>query len=358
MARSADGDTIKKAYRKLAMQYHPDKNPDNPEAEEKFKEAAAAYEVLSDPQKRAQYDRFGHDAFANGRGGFQGFTDVEDIFAQFSDIFGDFFGSATRRSGRSRQPRRGADLRYVTEISLQEVIEGVEREIEFETEVTCEVCQGSGAEKGSSPVVCPTCGGRGQVVRAQGFFSMATTCPKCRGEGQIIQNPCRQCQGSGRQMQDRKIRLTIPPGVDTGTRLRVAGEGEGGHRGGPPGDLYVEVSVKKDPRFVREGDHLYGELRLDYLQMLLGAEVEVETVTDQKTVTIPKGIQVGERIKVPGEGVPSLRTGRRGDLFYTVDVEFPRHLDKEEEKLLREIAKKRGVPLSKESSFAFWGKKK
>lgn len=358
--KTADGDTIKKAYRKLAMQFHPDKNPGNKEAEEKFKEAAAAYEILGSPEKRAQYDRFGHAAFQNGRGGSQGFADVEDIFSQFSDIFGDFFGGGSARSGRSRtQPRRGSDLRYVTEISLKEVIEGVEREIEFETEEGCEPCSGTGAEKGSQPATCQTCGGRGQVVRAQGFFSMTATCPTCQGEGAIIQNPCKKCKGHGRQKQERKIRLTIPPGVDTGTRLRVANEGEGGYRGGPPGDLYVEVAVKKDNRFDREGDHLYGELRLDYLQMLLGSEIEAEIVTGSKKINIPRGIQVGERVKLAGEGVPSLRSGRRGDLYYTVEVDFPESLDKQEETLLREIAEKRGISVSAAGSgFNLFGKKK
>lgn len=365
VAKNADADTIKKAYRKLAMQHHPDKNPGNKEAEEKFKEAASAYEILSSPDKRAQYDRFGHAAFANGGGGgSQGFADVEDVLSQFSDIFGDFFGGmggGSARSGRSRtQARRGSDLRYVTEISLREVVEGVEREIEFATDVNCEPCGGTGAEKGSSPVNCQTCGGRGQVVRAQGFFSMATTCPTCRGEGQIIQNPCRNCKGQGRQKQDRKIRLTIPPGVDTGTRLRVTEEGEGGYRGGPAGDLYVEIAVKKDANFVREGDHIYGELRLDYLQMLLGAEVEVPTVNGKHKVGIPKSSQVGERVKLPGEGVPSLRGGRRGDLFYSIEVAFPDNLSKDEERLLREIAEKRGVSVGESSggAFGFWGKKK
>lgn len=364
VSKTADADTIKKAYRKMALQFHPDKNPGNQEAEEKFKEAASAYEVLGDPQKRAQYDRFGHAAFSGGQGGFHGFSDVEDIFSQFSDIFGDFFGgmggAGRGRTRQRNQTRRGADLRYVTEISLKEVIEGVEREIEFETEVSCETCSGSGAEKGSQPSTCPSCGGRGQVVRQQGFFSMASTCPQCHGEGEIIQNPCKTCKGRGRQKQERKIRLTIPPGVDTGTRLRVSDEGEGGYRGGPAGDLYVEVSVKKDNRFVREGDHLYGELRLDYLQMLLGADIEVDTVTGQKTVVIPKGIQVGERVKLGGEGIPSLRSGRRGDLFYTVDVEFPENLSKDEEAALREIAEKRGISVgSAGSSFGgFFSKKK
>ncbi|MBX3019560.1 MAG: molecular chaperone DnaJ [Bdellovibrionaceae bacterium] len=361
--KTADGDVIKKAYRKLAMQFHPDKNPGDKEAEEKFKEAAAAYEILSNSDKRAKYDRFGHAAFQQGGGG-AGFQDVDDIFNQFSDIFGDFFGmggqGGQRRAQNRTSPRRGADLRYVTEISLREVIEGVEREIEFETDVNCNSCSGSGAEKGSQPQTCTTCGGRGQVVKQQGFFQMAATCHACRGEGVVIKHPCKTCKGSGRGKQDRKIRLTIPAGVDTGTRLRVTGEGEGGYRGGPAGDLYVEVAVKEDNRFEREGNHLFGVLKLDYLQCLLGAEVEAEVVVGLKSVTVPAGTQVGDRLKVPNEGVPSLRGSRRGDLYYTVEVDFPTKMDKDEEQLLRQIAEKRGVNVSGSggSMFGFLGRKK
>src|SRR5207253_1679490 len=257
VARDADADAIKKAYRKLAMQFHPDKNPGNPEAEEKFKEAAGAYEILSDAQKRAQYDRFGHAAFANGGRGRP--QDVDDIFANFGDIFGDFFGGGgQQRSRRSRhEPRRGADLRYLTEISLKEVLQGLEKDIEFDTDKSCEECKGSGAEKGSAPITCPTCHGSGQVVRSQGFFSVASTCPTCRGEGTTVKNPCKPCKGKGRVPEHRKIRINIPPGVDTGTRLRVGNEGEGGYNGGPAGDLYVEIRVKDHPRFEREGDDLH-----------------------------------------------------------------------------------------------------
>lgn len=361
VAKDAEADAIKKAYRKMAMQFHPDKNPGNKEAEDKFKEAASAYEILSDPQKRAQYDRFGHRAFQNGGGGFQGFQDADEIFSHFGDIFGDFFGMGGGGQSRSKNgPRRGADLRYVTEISLKEVIEGVEREIEFETDVNCGSCQGSGAEKGTHPETCPTCHGRGQVVRQQGFFQMASTCPKCSGSGTIIKHACKTCHGKGRTRQERKIRLTVPAGVDTGTRLRVSGEGEGGYRGGPAGDLYVEVSVKEDSRFHREGTHLFGVLKLDYLQLLLGAEVEVETVVGVKPIMVPPGSQVGERLKLSSEGVPSLRGSRRGDLYYEIEVDVPTKLDKEEERLLREIAEKRGVSVAESgnSLFGFMGRKK
>lgn len=360
--RDADADTIKKAYRKQALQFHPDKNPGNREAEDRFKEAAAAYEVLSDPEKRARYDRFGHAAFGGGSGG-PGFQDVEDIFASFSDIFGDIFGMSGARGGGARSrtsPRRGSDLRYVSEVSLKEVITGVDREIEFDVDENCVTCNGSGAEKGSTPVTCTSCGGRGQIVRQQGFFSMATTCPTCQGEGQMIKNPCGDCRGRGRVKKHRRIRVSIPPGVDSGTRLRVAGEGEGGYRGGPAGDLYVEISVEEDSRFQRQGDHLLAPLKVDYLHVLLGAEVEVETVTGKSSVVIPRGLQMGDTVRIPGEGLPSLRGSRRGDLYLNVEVEFPKKIDKEEEKLLRQLAAHRGVPLDLKSakSGGFWGRKK
>jgi len=352
--RTADQDTIKKAYRKLAIQFHPDKNPDKA-AEDKFKEAASAYEVLGDPDKRAKYDRFGHAAFQQGGG--RGFTDVDDIFSSFGDIFGDFFGGGAR-SGRSRnQARRGSDLRYLTEVTLAEVISGVERDIEFDTEETCDSCKGSGAERGSTPETCTTCGGHGQVRVSQGFFQMATTCPTCQGQGTMIKNPCKQCRGRGRQKQHRKIKITIPPGVDTGTRLRVSGEGEGGHLNGPSGDLYVEIRVAEDERFERESEHLYSRYNVPYLQLLLGGQVQVPTVTGETALEIPRGTQVGETLKISGEGVPSLRTGRRGDLYVQIAVEFPKKLSKKEEELLKELADMQGVQVG-DCGVGFFKKKK
>ena len=343
VSKAADGDTIKKAYRKLAMQYHPDRNPGDKAAEDKFKEAASAYEVLSDPEKKAKYDRFGHQAF-NGQGGFGGggFHDMEDIFANFGDIFGDIFGGGGgggRQQKRDRNaPRRGSDLRYVTEIQLSEVISGLEREVEFDTECSCESCKGSGAEKGAKPETCKTCGGSGQVVRQQGFFAMASTCPGCRGEGVTIKDPCKQCRGSGRQKQHRKIKINIPAGVDTGTRLRVSGEGEGGYRGGPAGDLFVEIRVKDHDIFEREGDHLIAELEVPYVLLMLGGEIEAPTVTGHKKLEIAKGVRPGDQLKLSGEGVPSLRGSRRGDIYYNIKAGFPEKPSKEEEKLLKDIA--------------------
>lgn len=356
--KAADADSIKKAYRKLAMQFHPDKNPGNPEAEDKFKEAASAYEILSNPEKRAQYDRFGHAAFQNGRGGAGGFSDVEDIFSNFGDIFGDIFGGGGGRSSRSRnQARRGADLRYLTEITLKEVIEGVERDIEFDTEESCGTCKGTGAEKGAKPEACATCGGHGQVRVSQGFFQMQTTCPTCKGQGTVIKNPCKACHGAGRQKQHRKIRMTVPPGVDTGTRLRVSNEGEGGYLGGPAGDLFIEIRVQEHPHFEREGEHLFTQVEVPYLQLLLGGEIEIPTVTGTQILKVPQGTKVGKTLKLQGEGVPSLRGSRRGDLQVLIGVKFPEKLSKKEEELLKQVAEAQGIQVTGEKPGLFGRKK-
>ncbi|AGH95852.1 molecular chaperone DnaJ [Pseudobdellovibrio exovorus] len=340
--RSADADTIKKAYRKLAMQYHPDRNPGDKVAEDKFKEAAEAYEVLSDGEKKARYDRFGHQAFQGGGGG-GGFHDMNDIFSQFGDIFGDIFGGGFSQQGggrsRSRNSvRKGSDLRFITEIELEEVISGKEAQIEFDTEANCDDCNGSGAAKGSSATTCPVCRGSGQVVRQQGFFTMATTCHNCQGSGEVIETPCSGCRGKGRVGVKRKIKVTIPPGVDNGTRLRVANEGEGGYRGGPNGDLFVEIRVKEDEIFERDGDHLFAQLDVPYIQFLLGGELTTDVLDGEVTLEIPRGSKAGDRLKVAGRGMPSLRGSRRGDLYFTLNVEFPKKLSEDEEKLIRELA--------------------
>ncbi len=345
--KKASQDEIKKAYRKLAMQYHPDKNPGDQAAEDKFKEASEAYSVLGDAEKRSRYDRFGHAGFpgGGGPGGYhQGFDNIDDIFSSFSDIFGDFFGAGMGggRRGQGQRARRGADLRYMLEVNLKEVIEGAEKELEFDSEKACEICTGSGSEPGKQPEVCPTCGGTGQVISSQGFFSVATSCPACRGQGKLIRHPCKTCKGRGRTMEDRKIRVTIPKGVATGTRLRISGEGEGGFLGGGPGDLYVEIRVRDDARFERQGDDLYGTLEISYIQALLGAEVEVSSMDGKKKVTVPTGASQGQILKMKGLGVPSLRGGQRGDLCWELKVVIPKKLTKDEEKLLREIAKLRG----------------
>ncbi len=360
VSKDADQDAIKKAYRKMAMQFHPDKNPGNPEAEEKFKEAAAAYDILSDPEKRNRYDRFGHQAFTgSGGGGQHGFHNVDDIFAQFGDIFGDFFGmgGGTRRRRDPNQPRKGADLRYVMEIDLENVVKGVEREIEYDCDESCKECNGSGAEKGSSAETCTTCGGQGQVIRAQGFFQMATTCPTCHGQGQMIKHKCKSCRGSGRTSKHRKIRVTIPAGVDSGTRLRVSGEGEGGYRGGPSGDLYVEIQVRDHELFERRDNDLIAELKVSYIKAILGGEIEVDTVTDKESLTVPKGSQVGDLIKLSGHGIPTLRGGRRGDIYYQINIDIPKKIGSEEENLLRKIAEIRNEKASSSGS-GFFGRKK
>lgn len=355
VAKDADADQIKKAYRKLAMQFHPDKNPGNKEAEEKFKEAAEAYEVLSDSQKRSRYDRFGHQGVGGPGMGGPNFQDPSDIFEAFGDIFGDLFGGGGGRSSRSQRsgPRRGADLRYVLELELSDVLEGVQKPIEFECDEDCKDCSGSGAAKGSQPEVCPACGGHGQIVRNQGFFSMATTCQQCRGTGRIIKNPCKSCRGSGRRATERKLLVTVPAGVDNGTQLRLHGEGEPGSKGAPAGDLYVELRIKPHPRFEREGANLYGELEISYLQALLGGEVETDTLRGKRKIEIPKGCQHGQQIKLSSEGLPSLRGSRIGDMIFLAKIVIPKKLSKDEEKLLRQIAEVKGEASSKDKSSFF-----
>lgn len=362
--RTADGDVLKKAYRKIAMQYHPDRNPGNKEAEDKFKEAAEAYEVLSDPQKRSRYDQFGHQAFAGGMGGGGGFHDMNDIFSHFGDIFGDLFGggmgggfSQQQGRGRGNVQRKGADLRYITEVELNEVLTGKDQEIEFDTEGNCDTCNGTGAEKGTSPVKCTVCNGRGQVVRQQGFFTMATTCHKCHGSGEMIENPCKSCKGKGRQKIKRKINVTIPAGVDNGTRLRIQNEGEGGYRGGSNGDLFVEIRVKDHENFEREGDHLFSELNVSYLQFMLGGDIVTEALDGEVTVSIDRGTQPGQRVKVAGRGLPSLRGSRRGDLYYSLNVAFPEKLSDQEEELLRKVAESNRTNVHAQKK-GFFGRKK
>lgn len=363
VSKDADGATIKTAYRKLAMQFHPDRNPGNQEAENKFKEAAEAYEILSDAEKRAQYDRFGHQAFQGGRSSPHGFQSTEDVFSHFGDIFGDIFGMSGGAGGRQRSqgrggPQRGADLRYVTEIDLEEVLSGIEKEIEFQTEEGCQDCQGSGAEKGSQTVTCRTCAGSGQVVSRQGFFTMASTCPSCRGQGKTIEKPCKSCRGTGRKATKKQIRVNIPPGVDTGTRLRVTGEGEGGALGGPPGDLYVEIRIRDHQRFERDSENIYATLDVPYIQMILGGEMEVSTLKDKVKIEIPKGFKPGELLKVANQGLPSLRGSRRGDLFFKVQVGLPQKLTPEEEKHLRTIAELQGLAVKPSGSGSIFGRKK
>lgn len=365
LERTADADTIKKAYRKLAMQFHPDRNPGDHEAESKFKEAAEAYEILSSADKRAQYDRFGHRAFQGGQGGgYQGgFTDINDIFSQFGDVFGDFFGGGGSPFGSQQQsrgrtgPRKGSDLRFLTEVELASVFKDDEKQIEFETDEHCSDCNGSGAAKGSNAVTCKVCKGQGQVIRQQGFFTMATTCSACAGSGETIENPCKTCHGKGRAKVKRKIKVNLPAGVDNGTRLRIHGEGEGGYKGGPAGDLFVEIRVKDHDVYEREGDHLFADLDVPFEQFMLGGEMKVEALDGEVEIEIPRGAEPGERLKISSRGVPSLRGSRRGDLFYTLHPEFPSKITPEEEVLLRQLAELRKVNVAPEKK-GFFARKK
>lgn len=351
VARGADKDSLKKAYRQLAMKFHPDRNPGDKAAEEKFKEAAEAYDVLSNDDKRARYDRFGHagvSGFGGGGPGGAGFHDINDIFSAFGDVFSDFFGGAAGpgqrgQQGRSRsRGRRGSDLRYHLEIELKDVLTGIQKEVQFDTEESCKTCDGMGAARGSKPVSCLTCGGSGQVVRQQGFFAMATTCHTCRGEGQTIKDPCTKCHGKGRTAVRRKLSINVPAGVDTGSQLRLSGEGEVGYFGGGPGDLYVEIQVNSVNGFEREGQTLHAELQVSYLQALLGAKIKTTTLSGNKEVEIEPGSYDGAEVRLKGEGLPSIRSSHRGELIYHIKVTYPKKLHKKEEELLRAIAEEKG----------------
>lgn len=338
--KDASKDEIKKAYRKLAFQYHPDRNPGNHEAEELFKEAAEAYEVLSDDEKRDIYNRFGHEGLRGT--GYRGFTGFEDIFSSFGDIFEDIFGFGTRRTRGRTAPRQGADLRYDLKISFTEAAFGVEQDIELERYEGCIECGGSGAEQGTEPVVCPTCRGMGQVTKSSGFFSISQTCPHCRGTGRIIEHPCRNCGGLGRSAVKKALHIKIPPGVDSGSRLRLRGEGEEGDFGGPRGDLYVFIYVQPHPNFERDGDDIIYRLQIPMAVAALGGTVEVPTLNGNEKIKIPKGTQHGRLFRIKGQGIPHLRGFGRGDQVVQAFIQVPTDLGRKEEKLLKEFAKLRG----------------
>ena len=331
---------IKKAYRRLAMKFHPDRNPNDKESEELFKEAKEACEVLTDPHKRAAYDQYGHAgveaasrAGGSARGG--GFGPGDAFSDIFGDVFGDIFGSS-RRGGRS-QVFRGADLRYELELELAEAVFGHTVEIEVPKLVECDVCHGSGAAKGSTPAACDTCGGSGQIRISQGFFQLQQTCPRCRGMGTIIKNPCDTCLGQGRIRRTRKLSVKVPPGVDTGDRIRLGGEGEAGRNGGPPGDLYVEVHVREHSIFERDGEHLSCEVPVSFATAALGGTVEVPTLDGNVTLKIPAETQSGRMFRLRDKGVKPVRGGARGDLFCRVVVETPAHLSAEQRELVRKL---------------------
>lgn len=333
--RDADASALKKAYRKLAMKYHPDRNPGDAAAEEKFKEISEAYEVLSDDEKRRVYDRFGHEGLkGQGFGGFSG-ANVEDIFSQFGDIFGDLFGFG---GGRSRGRRRGAHLRFDMELDLEDCLTGIEKEVEIPRHVSCDHCDGSGAEPGTMPERCPTCGGAGKVTVGRGFITMATTCPRCQGRGQIIPKPCTKCEGSGRTEHRERLMVRVPPGVDTGMKLRLTGKGEHGPDGGQPGDLFVVLHVRPHERFERDGSELVGELEIDFVDAILGAEKSVKTLDGEQTITVPAGTQPGTVIRIDGEGMPYVdgRAGR-GNLHLQVVVRMPTEINEAQRALLTQF---------------------
>jgi len=335
VSRDADDDQIKSNYRKLALKYHPDRNPGDKEAEENFKEAAEAYEVLRDSQKRSIYDQYGHEGLQGT--GFSGFRGFEDIFSSFGDIFEDFFGFGTGRRNRTAA-RRGSDLRYDLSISFMDAAFGVETEIEIEKLESCEACEGAGCEPGTSPENCNHCGGSGQISRSQGFFSIRTTCPYCRGEGRKITHPCEECRGTGQVERKKKVSVKMPAGVDTGSRLRLTGEGESGTRGGPPGDLYIYVHVEPHEFFKRNNNDVICQIPISFVQATLGDDITVPTLNGDKELHIPKGTQPGEVFRFRGEGIPSLRGYGRGDQIIQVMVKTPTGITKKQEALLKDFA--------------------
>jgi len=341
--RGASGEQIKKAYRKMAVKYHPDKNPDDPEAEDRFKEISEAYEVLADEEKRAAYDRYGHAAFSQGGGMGRGAGGFHDPFDIFRDVFGgeggifeQFFGGTSRTDSQGRV--RGSDLRYDLAISLGEAAFGCEKEVALRKLEPCDSCDGRGAEAGSSAVTCPTCHGRGQVVTARGFFQVSQTCPRCRGMGKVIEKPCQSCHGEGRVEKNSRIKLKIPAGIEDGSRLRSLGNGEAGLRGGPHGDLYVVIHVREHELFQRDGDDLYCEVPISFAVASLGGEIKVPTLHGKASVKVPAGTQNGTVFRLRHKGTPNLESKHEGDLYAKVVVEVPTKLNAEQKQKLEEFA--------------------
>ena len=347
--RDATADELKKAYRKLAMKYHPDRNPGDKEAEKTFKEISHAYDILRDDQKRAAYDRYGHAAFENGGmgqagGGFSGggFDPQSDFADIFSDLFGDFMGSRSTSSGARQSQLRGSDLRYNLTISLEEAFKGMQKQIQFTTSVTCDSCGGTGGKNGSKPVTCSTCGGTGRLRVQQGFFSMEKTCSTCHGLGQIIKDPCNSCGGEGRVRKKKTLSVTIPEGVEEGTRIRLSGEGEVGIRSGQAGDLYIFVSIDSHPLFMRENHDLHCTVPISFVTAALGGVFEVPSIDGGRVkVTVPEGTQSGDRFRLKKKGMTVMRSGgRRGDMYIHVNVETPVRLTRKQKELLKEFDSK------------------
>lgn len=362
VARTATAEELKKAFRKQAMQFHPDRNPGDAEAEQKFKEVNEAYDILRDDQKRAAYDQYGHAAFEGGMGGRGGpggagfdFTSFSDIF---DDLFGEFMGGSRGGPGGRSNGNRGSDLRYNLEITLEDCYRGKAAKIRVPTSIACEACDGSGAEAGAQPIACPTCKGAGKVRAQQGFFTIERTCPTCGGGGRVIEKPCKVCGGAGRVHKEKTLSVDIPPGVDEGNRIRLAGEGEAGLRGGAPGDLYVFLSVKPHRLFRREGQHLHCRVPVSMTTAALGGAVEVPTLDGgQARITLPEGTQTGKQFRLRGKGMPSLQQSGfgagNGDLYIQVMVETPVKLSKKQRELLEEFAKLDDQESSPESTGFF-----
>lgn len=355
VSRDADEKQLKSAFRKLAMKYHPDRNPDDAESELKFKEVNAAYEVLKNPQTRSAYDQYGHAAFEQGMGGAQGFNG--DFASSMADIFEDLFGMAGmggRRRGGAPGRERGADLRYNLNISLEEAFSGKNEEISIPTPVTCDTCSGTGAKPGTSPKVCSTCHGTGKVRATQGFFTLERPCPTCNGRGQIIEHPCEACHGSGRVMRERALSVKVPAGVEDGTRIRLAGEGEAGVRGGPAGDLYIFISIKNHQFFQRDGADLYCRVPISMATAALGGSFEVPNIDGSRSkVKVPEGTQTGKNFRLSGKGMPVLRSKAVGDMYVQVIVETPQNLTKRQRELLEEFEEGSSKETHPESSGFF-----
>jgi molecular chaperone DnaJ len=355
VTRTADGEEIKRSYRRLAMKYHPDRNPGDADAELKFKECAEAYEILSDPAKRQRYDQFGHSG-VQGQHDFS-HMDAGDIFSMFQDIFGGAFGGMGGFAGQQnrngpRRPQRGFDLETQVELSLSEVATGTEKTIDFEKQDLCPTCDGSGAKPGSQPVTCAQCGGQGRVAQ-QGFggmFRMVTTCPNCRGRGNVIRDLCKSCGGTGRQLKKRSVNIKIPAGVHEGQAVRIAGEGEPGEQGAPPGDLHCYIAVKPHPIFSRHGNDLVCQVPITFAQAALGGAIEVPTLRGSEKLDVPSGTQHGETFKLRGKGLPDVRSHRNGDQIVQILVEVPRKLTERQKQLLREFAATEELEVAPESS--------